>query len=166
MYYTKILPGNQQCSADLFTLYIAVAGLLPLYHKHWRNCKVFSICGRRFSDWWFLNCGSEIQPSSFPLYRVYSKGLSASSSHCVTFFSSTLSFPTSLWIIELFLSRRPVPLIRCVDHQACFTAPSPTAAATPMLPHDIEEITHMSLTYFLVTPPLAPSQSFLKLPTS
>lgn len=55
---------------------------------------------------------------------------------------------TSLWIIELSLSRGPAPLIRCVGHQACFTAPSPVAEASPMLPHGIEEITHMPLTYF------------------
>lgn len=75
-------------------------------------------------------------------------------------------FSTSLWIIELFLSRGPAPvaLIRCVGHQACFTAPSPAAATAFMLPHDIEEITHMSVTYFSLTSPLAPSQSFFKLP--
>lgn len=34
----------------------------------------------------------------------------------------------------------------------------------PMLPHVIEEITHMSLSYFSLTPPLAPSQSFSQAP--
>lgn len=57
-------------------------------------------------------------------------------------------FSTPLWIIELFLSRGPALLIRCVGHQACFTAPSPVAAAALVLPRGIEEITHMPLTYF------------------
>lgn len=70
------------------------------------------------------------------------------------------SFSTSLWIIELFLSRGPVSLIRFVGHQVCFTAPSPEAARATMLPHDIEEITHKSLTYISMTLLLVPSQSF------
>lgn len=79
--------------------------------------------------------------------------------------SSSLSFPTSLWIIELSLSRGPAPLIRCVGHQACFTAPSPVAEASPMLP-SWHWGNHSHAPHLLLTSTLAPSQSFFKLSPS
>lgn len=93
-------------------------------------------------DWCFLTC----EQSTLFLFLLPFSPLQYVSPSIAS--SSSPTFSTPLWIIELFLSRGPALLIRCVGHQACFTAPSPVAAAALVLPRGIEEITHMPLTYF------------------